>query len=62
MIDAVKIFCEFSVEHQIHNALLPRVQVDGALLAVGIELQLNTRPVAKLSFGQLLVQAGNILQ
>ena len=62
LIHSVEIFCELAVQHEVHNAFLPWEEVDGAFFSVGREEQLNTRPVDKPPFCQLLVQLRNILQ
>ena len=55
LIHTVKILGELPVEHEIHNSLLPWVQINGAILAVGIEVQLNAWAIGELFACQLSV-------
>ena len=55
LIHTVKIFGELPVEHKIHNSLLPWVQINGAVFAVGVEVQLNAGAIGELFTCQLSV-------
>ena len=61
LIHTMKIFGELPVEHKIHNSLLPRIEINGAVFAVGVEVQLNAGPVNKFSPCQLPMQLGGVL-